>query len=172
MEVKLNSSGQKCVLHLFRNVENSGEIKKQLMTGKLDVTVIKASLIANDLHIFVAANKAALSEIRGKRLTRTIHTEVLYNLSPSKSVTESLKIFGIDDQDQDLIIVIFDDDENQSKFKSITDLIQGHPVDWTELTQITDWDNIAKIHGLSSTKNPEEISDLVISKAGVKDLIL
>ena len=42
------------------------------------------NVIPDILQIFVAANKASLSNFQDEKLTKTIHTEVLFNLSPTK----------------------------------------------------------------------------------------
>ena len=109
--VKLDTTSDLCSIYLFQNVTNSSEIKSKLINGELDATVLNAALIPDIFQIFVAANK-------DEKLTKTIHTEVLFNLSPTKKVTESLKIFGIDKSVKDLIVVVFQD-ESQEKIKTI-----------------------------------------------------
>ena len=59
--IELNSTGQTCSLHFFKNVKNGLEIRKKLMSGQIDATIINAELIPDVLQIFVAANKASLS---------------------------------------------------------------------------------------------------------------
>ena len=58
--IELNSTGQTCSLHFFTNVKNGLEIRKKLMSGQIDATIINAELIPDVLQIFVAANKASL----------------------------------------------------------------------------------------------------------------
>ena len=135
--VKLDTTSDLCSIYLFRNVTNSSEIKSKLINGELDATVLNAALIPDILQIFVAANRASLSNFQNEKLTKTIHTEVLFNLSPTKKVTESLKIFGIDKSVKDLIVVVFQD-ESQEKIQKIQDLIDGDLKDLSELDQITD----------------------------------
>ena len=59
--IELNSTGQTCSLHFFKNVKNGLDIRKKLMSGQIDATIINAELIPDVLQIFVAANKASLS---------------------------------------------------------------------------------------------------------------
>ena len=82
--VKLDTTSDLCSIYLFRHVTNSSEIKSKLINGEIDATVLNAALIPDILQIFVAANKASLSNFQGEKLTKTIHTEVLFNLSPTK----------------------------------------------------------------------------------------
>merc|ERR1712020_403206 len=148
--LKLNTTNELCSVYLFRNVTNSADIKSKLLNGEIDATILNAALIPDVLQIFVAANIASLSNMHGKKCTKTIHTEVLYNLSPRKKVTESLKMFGIDETMQDLLVVLFED-ENQEKFKSIQNIIDGDITDLSELEQITDWKQISKLHGIQES---------------------
>ena len=59
--IELNSTGQTCSLHFFTNVKNGLDIRKKLMSGQIDATIINAELIPDVLQIFVAANKASLN---------------------------------------------------------------------------------------------------------------
>ena len=168
---KLNFTGLSCSVNLFRNVQNPLEIRDKLMKGELDATVINATLIPNVLQVFVAANKAAFSHQNGKNLTKTVHTELLYNLSPTRKVTESLKIFGIREDIQDLLVVTFDD-ESGDKLQKVKDVIQGEIKDLAELEELINWTEIARMHGLETKLDAEQIRDVVISKSAVKDLLL
>merc|ERR1712049_98314 len=121
---------------------------------------------------FVKKHEDGKTRQNGKTLTKTVHTELIYNLSPTKKVTESLKIFGIREEIHDLIVVTFDDD-NGEKLQNIKNVIQGDIKDLAELQDITDWNAIAQLHGISETKlDPEHIRDLLISKSAVKDFLL
>ena len=82
--VKLNTTNELCSVYFFRNVKNSADIKSKLLNGEIEATILNAALIPDILQIFVAANIASLSNFHGKKCTKTIHTEVLYNLSPRK----------------------------------------------------------------------------------------
>ena len=167
----LNFTGQLCNISLFRNVQNPSEIREKLLKGKIDATIINAALIPDVLQVFVAANKAAKSYQNGKSLTKTVHTEVLYNLSPTRKVTDSLKTFGIGDQTSDFIVVTFED-ENGEKFQNLKNLVQGEVRDLSELNEITNWSEIAKLHGIDTNLDHQQIKDLLTSKTAVKDLLL
>ncbi len=172
MKAVLDSTGQNCDLYLYRGVDNAQDIKQSLMKGQLDVTILKADLVASDLQLLVAANKAALADSRNKRLTRNIHTETLYFISPSKSVTESLKTFGINEGDQDLVALAFDD-ETGEKIAALDSIVKGGSrADLGELSQITNWTKLATLYGLKEEVNPGVITDCVVSKAAAKDLVL
>ena len=100
-------------------------------------------------------------------MTKTIHTEVLYNLSPSRSVTESLKIFGIGEETSNLFVLVFDSTLNSS----IKDLIEGDLVSLDEHVAIVKWFKIKELHGIQEDINQDTICDLVTSKSAVKELL-
>ena len=166
--LELDSTGQSCELLLFRNVKNGPEIRGKLMKGQIDATIMNAELIPDLFQIYVAANKACLSDSYGKKLTRTIHTEVLYNLSPSKSVTESLKMFGIQDSTKDLIVLVF----KPEIIPELNGLVDGENVDLAQHQEIINWTKIAQLHGISEDLSHEMICDLAVSKSAAKDLLL
>ena len=101
-------------------------------------------------------------------MTKTIHTEVLYNLSPSRSVTESLKIFGIGEETSNLFVLVFESTLNSS----IKDLIEGDLVSLDEHLAIVKWFKIKELHGIQEENlNQDTICDLVTSKSAVKELL-
>ena len=52
-------------------------------------------------------------------------------------------------------------------------VIQGDIKDLGELKDITDWNEIAKLHGTNDAKlGPDHIRGLLISKSAVKDILL
>ena len=52
-------------------------------------------------------------------------------------------------------------------------MIQGDIKDLGELKDITDWKEIAKLHGIEEEKlGPDHVRDLLISKSAVKDFLL
>ncbi len=92
-------------LLLLLDVRNAGEIRTRLTRSsepsdvllRQRVVLIKARLVCDAMQLRVAAHKAMLAEAREKMFTRTIGAEVLLLLSPSTNISQSLKAFGIDD---------------------------------------------------------------------------
>ena len=169
--LKLDSTGQDCSICLFRNVQNCPEIKAKLLKGELDATILNAVLIPDVYQVIVAANKAVLADKNGKKLTKTVHTEVLYNCSPTTKITQALKIFGIDDKVKDLLVVTFND-SNGDKMNQMQDLIKGDLAHIDDLRQMGDWPAICKLYGLDSGLGQDFIMDYVVSKTSCKEFLL
>ncbi len=61
------------------------------MTGTLrpEAALIRASMLPDLFCLHVAAHKALLAQQRGKLTTRSLHSELVFNLSGSKHVSGS-----------------------------------------------------------------------------------
>ena len=92
---------------------------------------------------------------------------MLYNLSPSRSVTESLKIFGIGEETSNLFVLVFDSTLNSS----IKDLIVGDLVSLDDQMSTVNWSKIKELHGIQEDLDQDTICDLVTSKSAAKELL-
>ncbi|TRY71689.1 hypothetical protein TCAL_03413 [Tigriopus californicus] len=168
---------------LLTSVRNAAQLRKALMESdpRLEnIALIKAHLIIDPLQVHVAANKSIMADSRDKKNTRSLSTEVIFNLSSTKNITASLQTFGIGDDDQNLIAVIFDDiasissesDRNERKNKFL-DLVDGSvSTNMEDLSEITDLDAITKAHKLKHLAGDrDKLTRLLISRSAAKDLI-
>ncbi|KAL3269064.1 hypothetical protein HHI36_008147 [Cryptolaemus montrouzieri] len=141
------STNSKITIWLLKNVNNAEEIQKRLFDGHLKCCIIKASLIIDPFQIAVAANKALVAE---SLTTKTIFTEILFNLSISKNITSSLQTFGISATDKELLIVSID---NLKETSHSLNFIEGDEVDMKILNQFTDVNMVKKIYKISDVES-------------------
>lgn len=155
-------------MKLYHNVTNVPELRQQLITGKLQCCLIKASLIIDPLQVVVAANKACTSE---KLKTRTVYTEILFNLSVSKNITQSLQTFGANDKDTDVLVAIIE--KNNENHESIFEKVQGEEGRLDMLKDVVKLDYVKQIYKISDAEMKNvEVLDSVVSKIAAKDCIL
>ena len=95
---------------LFKDVTNSAEIHKKLLDRTLEpeVALLDPAPIQSLFALHLAAHKAVVDDARGSLTTRTIHSEVVYNMSASKHITEGLRRFGMDDDASAVLACRFD----------------------------------------------------------------
>ncbi|CAD7701006.1 unnamed protein product, partial [Ostreobium quekettii] len=95
---------------LFEDVENIEEVREQVVSGKLqpEFAFFNAQLVAGLYVVHLAACRALWSETAGTRRTRSLHTELVCNISGSKHIASSLQRFGISDGTKHLLVARFD----------------------------------------------------------------
>lgn len=163
-----------CTLYLFTNIKNSDEILRKVINGELCCSVIKAALIADPFQVLVAANRAAINAKMNRLTTKSLYTEVLFNLSISKNISRSLMEFGITDSDKNILVVLIhkiNDDESMSKL--VTDHIKGDNMSISRLSEFTDPELIRKTYKID--KDELAVSNLtnsIVSRISCKDFIL
>ncbi|EFA08846.1 EKC/KEOPS complex subunit Tprkb [Tribolium castaneum] len=151
-------------IRLFHSVENVSDLRKKIMSGQLECCLVNPKLIVDPFQLVVAANKALTAK---NRTTKTIFTEILFNLSVSKHITKSLQQFGITDDCRDLLVVTVGDDDSR-----VLSEIKGTEVELGALEEIRDLGAVKKAYKIG----PEEgatstIVDSVVSRIATKDFI-
>ncbi|KAL1452751.1 hypothetical protein WDU94_006951 [Cyamophila willieti] len=146
---------------LLSNVTNTKQLRELLLAGQLKCCLIKPSLIIDPWIVSVAANKALESELSQTMTTKSIYTEILYNLSSSKNISESLKQFGVHDSDHEVLAVIVTKDQSGEDVNNIVKQIDGSIVPFEKLKDFCDEKLVCKVHSINEKEL--KISDLLHS---------
>ena len=163
--IELTSTGQNLHLSLAINVTNCAQVRQKVISGQLNCVLIKPSLVPSCLVVATAANKACLSSSRGSMRTRSVNTEILFNMSSSSNITESLTKFGVGDTDTEILVASIDGD-----METVRGAIAGDWVDTEHLETYLDTAALTKLHKLKT----EELSDLtgaLCSRISAKDAL-
>jgi EKC/KEOPS complex subunit CGI121/TPRKB len=97
LEVKLKmAKSYYCEFLLFNDVSNSSEIRQACVAGNFRtdagaVAILKSSLILDIFQLKSAVMKAVVAASGGRMKTRSLDTEIVFNVAFSKSITDSLK---------------------------------------------------------------------------------
>jgi len=154
---------------LFRDVANASELRKELRDGTIDAAMIRAELIIEPFTLLAAANRALHAELHNRLSTRSLHAELIYSLSPNRNIADSLITFGIAETSHNLLVAIFDDEKGE-KMMTVAKKIQGRPVVFEQLHNITDYKMVKKIYHVEEPDlNRESISDAIITRLVTKD---
>lgn len=155
-------------IKLYQKVKNVKKLKHKLVKGELKCCIIKPSLIYDPFQIIVAANKALTAE---KLTTKTIFTEILFNLSISKHISKSLQTFSVDVEDENLLVVTLADSDG-CKDESVYDIIDGEEIELTNLRNFSDVDEIKKVYKISDTETLSvPFVDSIVSRIATKDFL-
>ncbi|KAL3994845.1 Kinase binding protein CGI-121 family protein [Acanthocheilonema viteae] len=156
---------------LFIDVKNAPELRQALVDGSVDAALIRPELVLEVFTLLAAANKAVHQAAHNRLSTRTLHSELLYSLSPDRNILEALLTFGIAEESRNLLVGIFDD-ESGEKMVEVAKKIDGKPVPMTILPQMADYERIKKIYKVKESEyNDETISDAIITRIATKDCI-
>lgn len=157
------TSNSRIRIRLYKDVKNVGEIRTKLFEGKLNCCLLKPSLILDPFQVAVAANKAIVAE---NLTTKTIFTEILFNLSISKNITASLKTFGIDESDKNILVVFIN---KCDEVPETVDFINGEEVNVSEICELTNIDLMKKTYKISEEEfKNNDLLDSVVSRIATK----
>lgn len=125
---------------LVNNVENLQTIKENLIKGNTDFDYgfLNTKNIVSLEQIYSAYYKIMLDESNGSLKSRTLHTEIIYALSPFKNIMDCLNKFGISKTADSLLIlkIVKEEDYNTeylfSQLNNIKSIIVGNFVELTD----------------------------------------
>ncbi|KAI8851839.1 kinase binding protein CGI-121-domain-containing protein [Chytridium lagenaria] len=125
---------------LLRNVTNAEEVKAKIISGDKNIQTVLA-----------AATRAYLSRHQSLMRTKSLYSEILFNLSPNNNISEAMKWFGLGKGVTD-VLLLFDRDEfpAEEKLGKLLTTIKCSPVPITELESVSDWDMVKKIFKITT----------------------
>ncbi|KXN90555.1 hypothetical protein AN958_04227 [Leucoagaricus sp. SymC.cos] len=150
---------------LFRNVKNAASLRKRIISAatmegeagelereEVNFAFIDARLITSRLHLQTAVYQSILAEAQEGLRTKTVHSEVLWNLNPTNNITEAIRRYGVSDTTASLFVVRIDagtlsGGEMELRMKKVVD---GDLVPLSQLREVTDWSTIKKYHKLAN----------------------
>jgi len=166
-----SSTGKTLTSALFVNVTNTKDFRAKLLDGSLKCCAVSAKLIIDPFQLVVAANKAAISAAANKLVTKTVYTELLFNLSTSKNISQALSKFGISDSDTNFIVCTIDDNED-AELKDVLDIVEGEMCDMEALSNLSDTAAIKKTYKIQDSESQcFPLVDSIVSRLAASDFI-
>jgi tRNA threonylcarbamoyladenosine modification (KEOPS) complex Cgi121 subunit len=169
-KIELDSDCQKNLsVFLIKDVQNAAEIKEMVVKGTLDCCIIKPPLIVHPFQIVVAANKAVVSKMQDKMTTRTLSTEVLYNLSISRNITQSLIRFGVGESDKNMLVGIIEE-SGEDRTSSILSHFKGILCPIEELPKFSDEALIKRTYKIKDSELAvSSLTDSIVTRIVTRD---
>lgn len=165
-------NGSTLCLALFVDVTNSKELLDLMQGGTLEpeVALLNALLIPDVFPVLAAAHKTLVAKSRQSLTTRTLHSELVYNYSGSKHISESLKRCGISEGSTYILAARFN--ASADEMTAIEKLIKGREIDLDDLEGRANHSQIQKHYKISSLElGISSLADAITCRIAARDAL-
>ena len=157
-------------IRYFANVSNAAEIGELIRAGDRipeTTALITATLVPDVMLVTAAADKA------GKLATRTLGSEVVFNISGSRHIRESLRRFGVPADCQHVLMAWFTGAAfDKQEAGDVGALIKGEERDLAALTDAVDAAKVKKYYKIQDEElNVGSLTDAVAFRIGCKEYL-
>mmetsp|Transcript_24817 Transcript_24817/g.58626 ORF Transcript_24817/g.58626 Transcript_24817/m.58626 type:complete len:181 (-) Transcript_24817:28-570(-) len=149
-------------LAYFRQVSNAREITTDVIEKRVSAGVVNASLVVSEFQVLVAASKAIRAWERKQLRTHHVHTELIFSMSGSHNIKDSLNKFGVQDETADVLVAIVDATPEQEA--AAMGWVKGTVTDMAQLEANCDVAGITKAFKLT----PQELA----LKGGIESAVV
>ncbi|XP_032819391.2 EKC/KEOPS complex subunit TPRKB [Petromyzon marinus] len=163
--------GWRVSLLLFRAVQNAAELRLKAMSGALPGAVISAAVVLDPFQVLVAAHKAVHLHRLGKLKTKALHSEVIYNLSPSNNISDAFRRFGVADGDTAVLVVLVEEEgAERVDPASVEAHVNGQRVPAGELSALADLARVRKTYKVAAEEERlGTLLDAVVFRMAAKE---
>jgi len=156
---------------LYESIHNLSQVLEWTQTHD-NICLISAQTIFDTNQILCAINKSIDNKNNNKLITKRLNKEILFSLSLSKNITESLKTFGVTPTDDSLpVIVLSVDQMNDTLNTEVFDKIDGKLLAIDSLKSLRNDSLIDKIYNLKNCTNESQKWDLIVTRIATKDIV-
>ncbi|KAF4114481.1 EKC/KEOPS complex subunit TPRKB [Onychostoma macrolepis] len=156
---------------LFKDVKNATELRKMAVNGEIKGALINPSMVVDAFQILVAANKAVHLHKNGKMKTRSLYSEIIFNLSPTNNISEAFKRFGISDSDSAVHIVLVHNKDETLNIEDIVSKVDGQQIAVDRVSDLTDAAKIKKLYKVAPQEEKcGSLLDAVVCRMATKDV--
>ncbi|MBW0494608.1 hypothetical protein O181_034323 [Austropuccinia psidii MF-1] len=165
---------------LFVNVKNAMALRNSLVEAsrggvkseqeRLDWAFLDASMITSRQHLVTAVCQALVTRLHGDLKTKTIHSEILWALSPSTNIMDAIKKFGLGPRTTEILLVkLLPTNCSQPKDQlnqAALDLVEGQISDLNQLGHsLTKWNELKRLYKLNEDVVIKELDEKMKHKS-------
>lgn len=173
--VSLDSmTGARAVLRLYGTVRDVRGLRAR---EGLSCVLLDPRRVLHPLQVAVAANRAVLARTTGTMISRTLHTEIVYNMSLSKNISRSLAQFGADTDGDVLVCCVIDrdhEDRSQEAWTLLESAGAGELRPLCHLRTLTDIPGVRTLYHLPQTdqlQDDHQLLSIILSRMVTKNFV-
>ncbi|XP_025423745.1 EKC/KEOPS complex subunit TPRKB-like [Sipha flava] len=159
----------------FTDVKNIKWLKENMASIFKDKSpiLIRSCLIVDPFQIVVAVNNAFLASENSSMKTRSLVTEVLFNLSSTNKISKSLTDIGPNDNDNEMIVALVSKFPNVPEMKIFHDkCIKGCETNLSQLLENINEDLIKTYYKISQIESEtSSLLDSVVTRIACKSIL-
>ncbi|XP_056132588.1 EKC/KEOPS complex subunit TPRKB [Lampris incognitus] len=157
---------------LFKDVKNAAELRQCAVEGKIKGALINPTMLVDPFQVLLAANKAVHLQKTGKMKTRSLFSEIIFNLSPTNNISEAFKRFGISGGDDSVLVVLVHTKDEPQLLTDITAKVDGQQIPAKDISTLSDPVKIKKLYKVT----PQEekcgtLLDAIVCRMAIKDVV-
>ncbi|KZS05335.1 EKC/KEOPS complex subunit Tprkb [Daphnia magna] len=156
-------------LLLFKNVTNAGEIRERIMKASLPCAAINPRYVLDTFQVLVATQLAVMSQQNQALRTHSVFSEIVYNMSPTRKISDSLKTFGMNDKDTTLLCVVL----NKEDMVLVCSQVKGELANPVKSNfGMCDEEELRKIYKIKEVETKTvSLSDSIINRISTKEIV-
>lgn len=168
-------NGKYIGISYFTNVENIKWLKKNMACLFKDKSpiLIRSRLIVDPFQIVVAVNNAFLASENSLMKTRSLVTEVLYNLSSTNKISKSLMETSPNDEDDEMMIALVSKFSNVPEMKIFQEkCIKGNETDLSQHSENIDENLIKSYYKIGESESEiSSLLDSIVTRIACKSIL-
>ncbi|XP_028256632.1 EKC/KEOPS complex subunit TPRKB [Parambassis ranga] len=157
---------------LFKEVKNAAELRQSAVEGEISGALINPAMLVDPFQVLIAANKAVHLQTIGKMKTRSLYSEIIFNLSPTNKISEAFKRFGISDGDDVVMVVVVHNKDDLQHLSDITTRVDGRQIPVEDVSSLSDIEKIKKLYKITPQEEKcGSLLDAVVCRMATKDVM-
>ncbi|KAJ3058879.1 hypothetical protein HDU98_005059 [Podochytrium sp. JEL0797] len=158
---------------LFESVKNAKDIKSKVIAGSPDMpqcVMVNPAMILDAFQLQTACVRAYMNQSQNAMKTKTILSEILFSLSPTLNISESMKRFGLSDSSTSIFVLFpssVNTHENDQMVDKIVNAIDGECVPIESFSRLADLKAIKKPQLVNHKRLVRDTPDAHSSQAEV-----
>ena len=165
-------------LILFKNVTNADDVHRALLDRSLqpEMALVDPAPTHSLFALHAAAHKVVVDDARGVLTTRTVHSELVYNLSANKHITEGLRRFGMAGDASAVLACRFD--ATDADVAAMSKVVAGDAVPARDLeAELATLGDPARVKtyykpgDLECKQGVGTVEDVIVQRIGTRDVL-